>query len=143
LAPAPAPARVRITGWRANPLRPGCVTETGTREREVTGVIADATCRQFQLILEGTIQSAGRLRPAATGGVRVVVSVKFPRGSAVRFARGVVSHGRWRVSLLVPGINLDPIPPAYLITVHYGGDHGTRSATGTRRVRIESESAGL
>jgi hypothetical protein len=42
----------------------------------------------------------------------------------------------------VPGINRDPLPPTYLITIHYSGDHNLQPATTTRRIRLEVERAG-
>ncbi len=50
------PVRVRITRLRAAPLRPGCATETGADEREITAITADAICRRFRLTLTGTIE---------------------------------------------------------------------------------------
>jgi len=135
--------RVRISRLRATPLRPGCATETGTDEHEITAVISDATCRHFLLTLQGTIESNGKLNATATGAVQVNVRVKLPRGPAARSARGTVSHGRWRISLVLPGVNLDPVPPTYVITVHYEGDNTTHQATTTGRIRAESERAGL
>ena len=70
------------------------------------------------------------------------MSVKLARGPAERSARGTVSHGRWRISLVLPGVNLDPSPPSYLITVHYKGNNTTQQAITTRRIRIECERAG-
>jgi Bacterial Ig-like domain (group 3) len=139
LAPPPVrmPARVRITRLRATPLRHGCATETGTDEHEITA--ADATCRHFRLSLRGTIQSDGKLNATAAGAVQINVSVKLPRGPTHGTARGTVSDGRWRVSLVLPGVNLDPVPPLYLITVRYDGDSTTQPATANRRIRIESE----
>jgi hypothetical protein len=144
-------ATVLISGLRATPLRRGCVTETGTGEHDaialiasaITGVIADATCRHFRLTAQGTIKSNGKLSAAAGGAVQMKVSVKLPRGPAARSASGSVSHGRWRISRVLPGVNLDPVPPTYVITVHYKGDTTTRQATTTRRIRIESERSGL
>ena len=45
--------------------------------------------------------------------------------------------------MVLPGINLDPVPPSYLITVHYSGDKTYQQATANRRIRLESERAGL
>ncbi len=137
----PARATVRVSRLRATPLRHGCVTETATDESEITAVIVDATCRHFLLTVQGTIESNGKR--SATGAVQVKVKVKLPRRSAAPSARGSVSHGRWRISLVLPGVNLDPVPPTYVITVHYDGDNSTQPATATRRIRIESERAGL
>jgi hypothetical protein len=123
--------------------RHGCVTETGTDEHDITAVISDATCRRFLLTVPGTIESNGKLNATATGAVQVNVRVKLPRGPAVRSARGTVSHGRWRISLVLPGVNLDAIPPTYVITVHYEGDNTTQQATTTGRIRAESERASL
>jgi hypothetical protein len=44
---------------------------------------------------------------------------------------------------VLPGVNLDPVPPSYRITVYYSGDHNLQPATTTRRIRLESERAGL
>ncbi len=84
----------------------------------------------------------GNRTSAVTGAVQVKVDAHLPAGRAKRTARTMVRHGRWRVSLVVPGVNLDPLPPMYLITAHYGGDRSTAQASRTRRVRIESERAG-
>ena len=63
-ARARARARVRISGLRATPLRHGCVTETGTREREITAITSDATCRHFLLTLQARSSPTGsRTRP--------------------------------------------------------------------------------
>jgi hypothetical protein len=136
-------AEVRITRLRATPLGHRCVTEIGRGEREITAVIADARCRHFRLTLAGMITVSGRLAANARGSVRVSVSVKLPRGAAGASARGTVRQGRWQISLVLPGVNLDPLPPLYLITVRYDGDSATQPATTQRRVRLESESAGL
>ena len=53
-------ARVRITGLRATPLRRGCVTETGTGEREMTAVTADVTCSPFSLDTRRDHRGRGR-----------------------------------------------------------------------------------
>jgi hypothetical protein len=71
------------------------------------------------------------------------VSARLPRGPIGRSTRGTISHGHWRISLVLPGVNLDPVPPSYLIAVQYSGDNATQSATTHRRVRLESERAGL
>ncbi len=136
------PATLRITRLRATPLRRGCETETGPDERESTAQVAAATCRHLSLTLAGTIQSAGKVAPAATGTIRVTVRVKLPRGPATRTARGAAHHGHWKIAVILPALNLDPTPPSYLITVRYGGNSTTQSATTTRRIRLESERAG-
>ena len=101
-----------------DPLRHGCVTETATNEHEITAVIADAICRHFLLTVQGTIECSGKVIATATGAVSVKVRVKLPRGSAAPSAQRPapsaqrrVSHGRWRISLVLPGVNLDPVPP--------------------------------
>ena len=140
---APAAARVRIGSMRAAPLRRGCAVESGSDEREITAVSADATCGHLRLTLSGTIQTGGKRASSAGGAIRVNYKVKLPRGAASGGKRAAVSHGRWRISLVLPGVNLDPVPPSYLITVHYGGDETTGSASTRRRIRLESERAGL
>jgi hypothetical protein len=45
--------------------------------------------------------------------------------------------------MVLPGVNLDPRPPSYVITVRYSGDHNLQPATSKRRIRLESERAGL
>ncbi len=144
LAPAVRhPSTVRITRLRAAPLSRGCATETGRNEQEITAVIADATCRRFRLTLAGTIKRGAASTQVASGSVRLSVKVNLPRGPATASARGTVIRGRWRISLVLPGVNLDPVPPQYLITVRYGGDTATQPASTQRRVRLESERAGL
>lgn len=49
----------------------------------------------------------------------------------------------WRIFLVLPGVNLDPVPPLYLITVHYNGNATIQSASTSRRIRVESERTGL
>ena len=135
---------MRISGVRATPLRHGCVTETGTSERQITAVIAAAGCGHFRLTLQGTIESGGRPNATATGAVEVKVSLRLPgRPALSKTARGQVSHGHWRLSLVLPGVNLDPLPPRYLIIVHYPGDSSTEPASDQRRIRIESEPPSL
>ncbi len=136
-------AAVRITGMLPSPLRAGCAVETGRDEREVTAVSADATCRHLRLTLAGVIETDGKIAAAANGTITVTYKVKLPRGSAVGRARAHVSHGRWRSSLVLPGINLDPVPPSYLITVRYNGQDDLLPATTSRRIRLESERADL
>lgn len=93
--------------------------------------------------MSGTIQTKGRLAFTATGTIHVTYKVRLPLGPAVGGARARVKHGRWRISLVLPGVNLDPVPPLYLITVHYSGDHTHGQASARRRIRLESERAGL
>ncbi len=112
------PTRVRIARLRPTPLRHGCAVESGRDERELTAISADATCRQLRLSLSGTIQTAGRLASTATGTIHVTYKVTLPLGPAAGGARARVKHGRWRISLSLPGVNLDPVPPLYRITVH-------------------------
>jgi hypothetical protein len=135
-------ASLRITRVRATPLRRGCVTETGRDEREITARAADATCRHFRLTVAGTINARGNPTSTVTGAVQVKVSADLPAGRVQRTARRKVHRGHWQVSLILPGVNLDPLAPMYLIAVHYGGDPSTAQADSTRRVRIESERAG-
>lgn len=142
-APHLGPAAVRITSVRAVPLQPRCAIELGRDENAIHATVADATCRRFRLTLWGMILSAEKLKRAATGTVHVRVSVKLPGGRATRVARANVRHGRWRTSLVLPGVNLDPVPPSYLIIARYGGDNTTQPAATSRRVRLESERAGL
>jgi hypothetical protein len=138
-----AVARVRIGGMRASPLSPKCTVETGRDEREVSAISADATCRHLRLTLRGTIATGGKLDPAAAGTITVSYKVTLPRGPAAGSARAHVNHGRWQLSLVLPGVNLDPLPPSYLITVHYSGDPNTAPTTVKRRIRLESERAEL
>ena len=140
---APAAAKVRISGVHGAPMRRGCAVETGGDEREITAVSADATCRHLRLTVSGTIQSGGKRASSAGGTAKVSFKVTLPRGPASGTARGTVSHGRWRVSMVLPGVNLDPNPPSYLITVRYGGDDTTAGASANRRIQLESERAGL
>jgi hypothetical protein len=138
-----AATRVRIASVRPAPLRPGCVVETGIDEREITATSADATCRHLRLTLTGTIQTQRGVASSATGTIHLTYKVTLPRASARGGARARVNHGRWRISLVLPGVNLDPVPPLYLITVHYSGDHTHARASATHRIRLESERAGL
>jgi YVTN family beta-propeller protein len=137
------PTRVRIARLRPTPIGHGCAVESGRDQRELTAISADATCRRLRLSLSGTIQTAGRLASTATGTIHVTYKVTLPLGPAAGGARARVNHGRWRVSLSLPGVNLDPVSPLYLITVHYSGDHTHEQATARRRIRLESERAGL
>ena len=137
-----SPARVRIGALRAAPLRPGCAVELGGSERQLTALSADATCRRLRLTLEGTIQTGVKRAASAGGTITVSYQVTLPRGRATGRARAKVDRGRWRISLILPGVNLDPIPPSYLINVHYSGDHNFDQAGSSRRVRLESERAG-
>ena len=134
---------VRISAMHAAPLRPGCAVEVGRDERELVALSADATCRHLRLTLHGTIQTGGHRAPCAGGTVTVSYKVKLPRGRASGSDRAIVQNGRWRISLVLPGVNLDPTPPNYLITVHYSGDRTIKQASTSRRVRLESERAGL
>ena len=138
-----AAARVRISGLHASPLRHGCAVETGSDEREITAISAGAACRHLRLVMRGTIAADGKLQRSAGGTVRVSFQVKLPSGRATGTARATVRGGRWRVSLVLPGVNLDPVPPLYLLTVRYSGDQITAPATAERRIRLESERAGL
>jgi hypothetical protein len=138
-----SPARLRITRVRAIPLRRGCATETRQDEREITARAADATCRHFRLTVMGTISARGNRTSTVAGAVQVTVDANLPRGRTKRNAHTKVRHGHWRVSLVVPGVNHDRLPPMYQITAHYDGDRSTAQASRTRRIRIESERAGL
>jgi hypothetical protein len=141
--PVVMPAGITITGRRATPLRKGCVTEIDASEREVAAVIADVTCRHFRLTVNGIIEVGGRLVRTASGEVTGSILVKLP-GRPVRAAvRTIAAAGRWRFSVVVPGINLDPLPPSYLIVVHYGGANSGGSVSAERRIRVESEPAAL
>ena len=136
-------AAVAITWIRATPVSPGCATETGTEERETRAGAADATCRHFRLTVRGAIRVGGRLAPAARGRLTVTVTAMLPRGETMRAAQGFVARGGWRVSLILPGVNLDPLPPRYLIIVRDHGDDTIRQATAARHIRVESERAAL
>ena len=138
-----APARVAITGIRATPLSLGCATETGVQDRESRAVAADAVCRHFQLTVGGTIRVGGRLARTARGRLTVAVTATLPRGPTMRAARRFVAGGRWHILLVLPGVNLDPLPPLYLIVVRYHGDHTIGQASAMHRIRVESELAGL
>ena len=138
-----APARVAISRIRATPLSPRCATETGLQERESSAAPADAVCRHFRLTVGGTIWLGGRLARTARGRLTVTVTAKLPRGPIIRAARGFVAGGHWHISLVLPGVNLDPVPPRYLIVVRYHGDHTIGPASARRLVRVESERAGL
>lgn len=137
------PAGIRITGLRATPLEHGCATEIGTSEGEVTAAIADATCRHFRLTINGIIEVRRKLERSARGTVTGSVRVKLPRGVAHAAAHATFAGGRWRFSLVVSGANLDPESPSYLIVVHYGGANSRGPVSAERRIRIESEPAGL
>ena len=132
-----------ITRIRATPVSPGCATETGTKERETRAGAADAPCRHFRLTVRGAIRVGGRLAPDASGRLTVTVTAMLPRGDTMRAAQGSVARGGWRVSLILPGVNLDPLPPRYLIIVRYHGDDAIRQASAARHIRVESERAAL
>ena len=136
-------AAVAITRIRATPVSPGCATETGTKERKTRAGAADTTCRHFRLTARGAIRIGGRLAPDASGRLTVTVTAMLPRGDTMRAAQGSVTRGGWRVSLILPGVNLDPLPPRYLIIVRYHGDTTTRQASAAHHIRIESERAAL
>jgi Bacterial Ig-like domain (group 3)/Glycine rich protein len=136
-------ARVRVAVVHASPLRRGCAVETGHDEREITAVSADATCRHLRLTLQGTIRSAGKLVSSAGGTARIGYTVMLPRGPATGGAHARVAHGRWQLTLILPAVNLDPMPPRYQITVSYSGDRTTRPARTQTHIRLESERAGL
>ena len=138
-----AAARVQISGLLASPLRHGCAVETGSDEREITAIGADATCRHLRLVMRGTIEADGKLRRSAGGTVRVSFQLKLPSGRAAGTARANVNGGHWRVSLTLPGVNLDPVAPRYLLTARYSGDQTTAPATAERQIRLEIERAGL
>lgn len=106
-------------------------------------MIADATCRHFRLTANGIIEVGGKLVRTARGTVTAGIRVRLPGGPAHAAARVTAAGGRWRFSLVVPGVNLDPVPPSYLIVVHYGGGNSGGAVSAERRIRIESEPAGL
>jgi len=136
-------AAVAISRLRATPVSPGCATETGTKERETRAGAADTTCGHFRLTVRGAIRVGGRLAPSASGGLTVTVTAMLSRGETMRAVQGSVTSGSWRVSLILPGVNLDPLPPRYLITVRYHGDNTIRPAGAARHIRVESERATL
>lgn len=138
-----ARAEVRIAALRPAPLGRGCAVETGGQERELTAMSADATCRHLRLTLRGSIQRGGKLAAGSGGTVMLTYKVTLPRGRAAGRARARISHGRWRIALILPGVNLDPLPPRYLITIHYSGDLNLQPVSTSRRLRLESEPAGL
>ena len=140
-APPRKAAAVTITRIRATPISPGCATETGTKEHEIRAGVADTTCRQFRLTVRGAIRVGGRLAPAASGRLTVTVTAMLPRGETMRAAQGSVARGGWRVSLILPGVNLDPPPPRYVIIVRYHGDDTIEPASAERHIRVESERA--
>jgi hypothetical protein len=137
------PAGIRITGLRATPLGHGCATETGTSERELKAVIADATCRHFRLTVNGIIEVGGKVLHPGRGTVIASIRVKLPGGPLNAAARTMAAGGRWRFSLVLPGVNRDPVPPSYLIVVQYGGGNSGAPVGTERRIRIESEPRGL
>jgi adhesin/invasin len=141
--PLPTTAAVAITKIRATPVSPGCTTETGTKERAARAGAADATCRHFRLTLRGAIRVGGRLAGAANGRLTVTVTAMLARGATIRATQGSVTRGGWRVSLILSGVNLDPLPPRYLIVVRYHGDDTLGQASAARHIRVESERAGL
>ena len=144
--PPPAPrsrARVRIGALHPAPLGRGCAVETGGDEHELTALSADATCRHLRLTLRGSIRTGGKLAASAGGTVTLTYKVSLPGPRATGRAHATVGHGRWRISLILPGVNLDPLPPSYLLTIHYSGDPTLRPASTSRRIRLESEPAGL
>jgi adhesin/invasin len=143
IGPVPKTAAVTITGIRATPVSPGCETETGTNERKVRAGAADAACRHFRLTVLGAIRTGGSLARAANGHLSVSVAAMLPRGATMRAAQGSVIRGGWRVSLILPGVNRDPLPPRYLIIVRYHGDDTLGPASATHPIRVESERAGL
>jgi CSLREA domain-containing protein len=136
-----AATRVRIGARRASALSPGCVVGAGGGEREVPALAAEATRRRMRLTLRGTIRTRGTLARSAGGTVRVSFTVNLPDGRARRTARSRVRRGRWKISLVAPGVNLDPLPPRYLITVRYSGDRSLQPARTSRRVRLGIECA--
>ena len=137
------PSAVRIGTIRPSPVKRGCAVETGQDELEITAVSADATCRQLRLTLSGKIRRRGRLASSAAGTIHLSYKVRLPLGPAAGGGQARINHGRWRISLVLPGVNLDPIPPNYLITVHYSGDRNHSQASAKRRIQLESERAGL
>ncbi len=136
-----APARVLISDMDPSPLRHGCVVETDERARELIAISADATCRHLRLRLHGTIRTRVGHASSAGGTITVTYKVKLPYGPATGSVRARVNHSRWRISIVLPGVNLDPLPPIYLIAIHYSGDRDLQPATITRRIRLESERA--
>jgi 6-phosphogluconolactonase (cycloisomerase 2 family) len=138
-----APARVRISSMRAFSLRHGCAVEVGRDEREITALSADATCRHLRLKLQGTVQTGGKRASSAGGTIRMSYKVRLPRATLTGSARAKVNHGRWQIAMMLPGVNLDPLPPSYLITIRYSGDQNLHQASASRRIRLESERAGL
>jgi hypothetical protein len=142
-APPRKTAAVAVSRIRATPVSPGCATETGTKEGETRAGVADTTCRRFRLTVRGAIRVGGRLAPAASGRLTVTVTAMLPRGGTMRAAQGSVARGGWRVSLILPGLNLDPLPPRYLMIVRYHGDDTIRQASAARHIRVESERAAL
>ncbi|MBV9685310.1 MAG: hypothetical protein JO046_26185 [Solirubrobacterales bacterium] len=117
--------------------------EVGRDEREITAISADATCRHLRLKLQGTIETGGNRAESAGGTIQVSYKVDLPRGTATGRARAKVNQGRWKISIVLPGVNLDPVPPGYKITFQYTGDNKTEPATTSRRIRLESERANL
>jgi hypothetical protein len=144
-----APERVRIAipaglaGTRAAPIGRGCAVEEGTDERELTAVAADTVCRQLRLTVRGTIMAGGKRAGSAGGTIRLSYAVGLPLGRAHGSSRTAVHDGRWQISLVVPAVNLDPLAPEYVITIHYSGDATHSQNTTSRHVRLESERADL
>ncbi|MBV8947491.1 MAG: beta-propeller fold lactonase family protein, partial [Solirubrobacterales bacterium] len=135
--------RVTISHIHARPLARGCVTEIGRDEREIRAVTAEATCRQLRLTLSGTITIGRRSAPTAGGRLTITVTATLPNGQVKRGGQVRVRGGRWQISIVLPALNLDPVPPRYSITIRYHGDLTLAPASAERQVRMESERAGL
>jgi CSLREA domain-containing protein len=136
-----AATRVRVSAPRASALSPGCVVVAGAGEREAPAPAAEATRRRMRLTLRGTVRTRGTLARSAGGTVRVSFTVNLPDGRVRGTARARVRRGRWRISLVAPGVNLGPLPPRYLITVRYSGNRTLQAARTRRRVRLGIECA--
>jgi hypothetical protein len=123
---------LRITHIGVRPLQRGCLTETGNGERKRDAITTTA-CSQLRLSIRGSIIGA------ATGEVRIQVTVKIDGRQVVDTVYARIHNGHYRASLKLPGASLDPNAPRYLVTVSYGGASGIRSGSAHRRMRIELE----
>jgi hypothetical protein len=128
---------MRIAKLIPRPLRHGCVVEQGVDETEILATVADATCRHLRLSLQGTITRA------ASGRIHVEIRADLYGRGLYRSIYSAISHGRWKITLILPGVNQDPDPPLYTITAIYPGSIAIAAATRTRRIALEAERAGL
>jgi hypothetical protein len=128
-------AGIRIGRTEVSPARTGCAVERGHDGDQIVAVAARPGCDRARLLLHGAIA------PEATGTVRIswYATLGGRRVSGRVLAR--IVHGRWRARLTVPGIDVDPRPPLYTITVSYGGKTTIKPGSATTRIRFEVEQA--